>query len=42
MQIINTNLISHPMNWIVILFMLVLASIAGHFFLAYLGVEPAA
>jgi hypothetical protein len=40
MQIINTDLVTHPMNWVVIFFMLVLAAIAGHFFLALLGVEP--
>ena len=41
MQIINRDLIMHPMNWLVIFFMLVIAAIGGHELLSWLGVEPA-
>lgn len=41
MQIINTRLISHPMNWLIILLMLIIAGIFGHLLLTILDQEPA-
>lgn len=41
MQIINLNLIKHPVNWLIILMMLVIAAIAGHLGLSLVKVEPA-
>lgn len=37
---INFALIKQPMNWIVILLMLVIAAAAGHLALTYFGIEP--
>jgi hypothetical protein len=36
---INWKLVSHPINWIVILLMLVIAGTAGHFLLSLAGIE---
>jgi len=41
LTIINTRLISHPMNWIIVLLMLVIAGIFGHLLLSLLDQEPA-
>jgi hypothetical protein len=41
MQIINVDLIKHPMNWLIIFFMLVIAAIAGHEVLSLAKIEPA-
>lgn len=40
-KIININLISHPLNWLIIFLMLVIAAIAGHELLSLFGTEPA-
>ena len=40
-MIINWQLAKHPMNWVTILLMLVIAGIAGHLALSYFGVESA-
>jgi hypothetical protein len=40
MAIINTRIISHPMNWIIIFLMLVIAGIFGHLLLTLLDQEP--
>lgn len=40
MEIINVKLISHPLNWIIVFLMLVIAAIAGHEFLSLVKVEP--
>jgi hypothetical protein len=37
---INLKLLAHPMNWLVILFMLVIAAIAGHEILSLVKIEP--
>lgn len=39
-QPINWRMVSHPMNWITIFLMLVIAGAIGHFLLSYLGIEP--
>jgi hypothetical protein len=38
---INWKIISHPINWIVILLMLIIAGTAGHMILSLFGAEPA-
>lgn len=38
---LNVALLKNPVNWFVILFMLILAGIAGHFLLSLAGLEPA-
>jgi len=38
---LNWALLKQPLNWVIILFMLILAGIAGHLVLSALGVEPA-
>lgn len=40
-MLINWNLVKHPMNWAVILLMLLIAAMAGHLVLSYFGIEPA-
>lgn len=37
MQVVNWKLITHPMNWIVVLLMLVIAGTAGHLLLTLVG-----
>ena len=39
--IINMKLLSHPLNWLIIFLMLVIAAIAGHELLSLFGTEPA-
>ncbi len=41
MQLLNLDLLKHPMNWLTVLLMLVLAGIGGHLVLTYFGAEPA-
>lgn len=41
MPIINVKLISHPMNWAIIILMLVIAGMGGHLLLSFLEKEPA-
>lgn len=40
MAIINTNLMKHPANWFIVVLMLVIAGMAGHLVLSFLGIEP--
>lgn len=39
-MIINWNLAKHPVNWLTIMFMLLIAGVAGHLVLQYFGVQP--
>lgn len=41
MKLINVELIKHPLNWVIILVMLIIAGATGHLILSYLGIEPA-
>jgi hypothetical protein len=41
MQLLNVKLISHPLNWLIIFMMLVIAAIAGHEVMSFFGTEPA-
>jgi hypothetical protein len=40
-KLINVALLKNPMNWLIVLLMLVLAGIAGHMLLELAGMEPA-
>jgi hypothetical protein len=37
---INWDLVKHPLNWIIILLMLIIAGTAGHLLLTHFGAEP--
>lgn len=39
-KFINLRLLSHPINWLTIILMLVIAGIGGHLLLSLVGVEP--
>lgn len=41
MPLLNTGLLKQPLNWVVILLMLVIAGIGGHLLLSYFHTEPA-
>lgn len=38
---LNFNLLKNPINWAIVILMLVIAGIGGHLLLSLLGVEPA-
>lgn len=40
MKAVNWKMVSHPINWLVILLMLVIAGTAGHLLLSLFGSEP--
>jgi len=41
-QIVNWNLLKHPMNWVIVTLMVLIAGIVFHFFVAYkTGSNPA-
>lgn len=37
---INLNLLKHPMNWVIVLLMLLIAAYGGHLLLTYFGASP--
>lgn len=37
---INFALIKQPMNWLIIMLMLIITAAAGHLALSYFGIEP--
>lgn len=37
----NWELLKHPLNWVIVLLMLVIAGTAGHFALTYFGAQSA-
>jgi hypothetical protein len=41
MAIVNTALLKHPMNYIIVILMLVIAGIGGALLLQYFGAVPA-
>ncbi len=41
MQLINTRIISHPMNWAIIMLMLIIGAMFGHLLLSFFDHEPA-
>jgi hypothetical protein len=40
MQIVNWNLVKHPMNWATVILMLLIAAVGGALVLQGLGVTP--
>jgi hypothetical protein len=41
-KIINFQILKHPMNWIIVIMMVLIAGIAFHFFMQYqVGTNPA-
>lgn len=41
MPLINWPLAKQPLNWFIVIFMLLIAAMAGHLALSYVGIEPA-
>lgn len=41
-MLVNWNLLKHPMNWVIVLMMLLIAAYGGHLLLKYFGASPAA
>jgi hypothetical protein len=39
-KVINLPMLLHPLNWLIVFMMLVIAAIAGHELLSLAGVEP--
>lgn len=39
-QPVNWKLASHPLNWLTIFLMVVIAGSIGHLLLSYIGIEP--
>jgi hypothetical protein len=39
-MIINWPLLKNPLNWVIVLLMLVIAGMAGHYLLALAGISP--
>lgn len=37
---LNWGLLKNPLNWVIVILMLVIAAIAGHLTLSYFGIEP--
>lgn len=40
MAIVNVGLLKHPLNWLTVIMMLILAAAAGGLMLSLFGVEP--
>lgn len=40
MQVVNFKMVSHPVNWVTILLMVLIAGAIGHLTLSLLGIEP--
>jgi hypothetical protein len=38
---INWKMVTHPMNWLVIILMLIIAGAIGHYLMSLFGQEPA-
>lgn len=41
MTLINTRILSHPLNWAIVILMLVIAGMGGHLLLTFFEQEPA-
>jgi hypothetical protein len=39
-NVVNWKMISHPMNWLIILLMLIIAGGIGHYLLTLAGITP--
>lgn len=40
MRVLNLRMMSHPMNYVVIVLMLLLAGLGGHWLLSLFGIHP--
>lgn len=40
-KVVNVAILKNPLNWVIVLTMVILAGAAGHFALSWLGKEPA-
>lgn len=40
-MIVNTRLMSHPINWVIVLLMLLIAGLFGHYLLYLFDQQPA-
>lgn len=40
MNILNFGLLKNPLNWFTVIFMVLIAGIAGHLLLSTAGIEP--
>jgi hypothetical protein len=38
---LNWDLVKNPLNWMIVLLMLIIAGMAGHLLLSWAGLEPA-
>lgn len=41
MNPLNWSILKNPLNYIIVILMLVIAGIGGHFLMSYVGLEPA-
>jgi len=39
--LLNVPLLKNPLNWVIVILMLVLAGVAGHYIFSLAGLEPA-
>lgn len=41
MTLVNVPLLKNPLNWLIVVLMLVIAGVAGHYLFSLAGIEPA-
>jgi hypothetical protein len=41
MQLVNTKLLSNPINWFTVMLMVLIAAVGGHLLFSLYGIEPA-
>jgi hypothetical protein len=41
MNVVNWKMVSHPINWLTFMLMVVIAGAIGHYALALFGIQPA-
>jgi hypothetical protein len=39
-KLLTVKTVANPLNWIIVLLMLILAGVGGHFLLSWFGIEP--
>ena len=42
MKVVNTDILKSPLNWLIVLLMLLIAAFAGHLLLQWAGYSPEA
>jgi len=40
MDVVNTGLLKHPMNWVIVILMVMIFGIAAHLILDFYGITP--